>query len=188
MNFVEPIRDPRKIAQVKNLLRGQQRYRDLLLFTVGINSALRISDLLPLKVFDFVTETGEIRPRFTICEEKHNKRNVITINSAIQEALRLYIPFYSGILKPENYIFFRARLSVHPYNEPLGYKRAWQLISQVCHEVGLIGNYGTHTLRKTWAYHARLAGVPMELIMNKLNHDSFAATKRYIGVTDDEIE
>ena len=30
MNFVEPIRDRKKIAQIKNLLRGQQRYRDLL--------------------------------------------------------------------------------------------------------------------------------------------------------------
>jgi hypothetical protein len=46
MNFVEPIRDRKKIAQIKNLLRGQERFRDLLLFTVGINTALRISDLL----------------------------------------------------------------------------------------------------------------------------------------------
>lgn len=48
MNFVEPIRDRKKIAQIKNLLRGEKRYRDLLLFVVGINTALRISDLLPL--------------------------------------------------------------------------------------------------------------------------------------------
>ena len=44
MNFVEPIRDRNKIAQIKNQLRGQRRFRDLLLFTMGINSALRISD------------------------------------------------------------------------------------------------------------------------------------------------
>ena len=49
MNFVEPIRDRKKIAQIKNLLRGQERYRDLLLFVVGINTALRISDLLELQ-------------------------------------------------------------------------------------------------------------------------------------------
>jgi len=48
MNFVEPIRDRKKIAQIKNLLRGQDRYRDLLLFVVGINTALRISDLFKL--------------------------------------------------------------------------------------------------------------------------------------------
>ena len=50
MNFVEPIRDRKKIAQIKNLLRGEKRFRDLLLFTVGINTALRISDLLRLRI------------------------------------------------------------------------------------------------------------------------------------------
>ena len=42
MNFVEPIGDRKKIAQIKNQLRGQQRFRDLLLLVVGINTALRI--------------------------------------------------------------------------------------------------------------------------------------------------
>ena len=53
MKFVEPIRDRKKISQIKNLLRGNENYRDLLLFVLGINSALRISDLLQLKVGDF---------------------------------------------------------------------------------------------------------------------------------------
>jgi len=56
MNFVEPIRDRKKIAQIKNLLRGQQRYRDLLLFVVGINTALRISDLLTLRIGHFLND------------------------------------------------------------------------------------------------------------------------------------
>ena len=51
MIFVEPICDRKKIAQIKNLLRGQKRFRDLLLFVVGINSALRISDLLNLLMY-----------------------------------------------------------------------------------------------------------------------------------------
>jgi hypothetical protein len=49
-NWSEPIRDRKKITQDKNLLRGQHRYRDFLLFVVGINTALRISDLLELQV------------------------------------------------------------------------------------------------------------------------------------------
>ena len=58
MNFVEPIRDRKKIAQIKNQLRGQLRYRDLLLFVVGINTALRISDLLALRVAHFRARSG----------------------------------------------------------------------------------------------------------------------------------
>jgi len=68
MNFVEPIRDRKKISQIKNLLRGQRRFRDLLLFTIGINTALRISDLLQLQIGHFVDETGGICSRFWIKE------------------------------------------------------------------------------------------------------------------------
>ena len=42
MNFVEPIRDRKKLAQTKNMLRGEGRIRDLLLFTVGLNTAADI--------------------------------------------------------------------------------------------------------------------------------------------------
>ena len=56
MNFVEPMRDRKKIAQIKNQLREQRRYRDLLLFVLGINTALRISDLLELQVEHFLDD------------------------------------------------------------------------------------------------------------------------------------
>jgi integrase len=57
----------------------------------------------------------------------------------------------------------------------------------MCYNVGLVRNFGTHTLRKTWGYRARQAGVPLELIMHKLNHSNLAVTKRYLGITDDEF-
>ena len=60
MNFVEPIRDRKKIAQIKNILRGQDRFRDLLLFVVGINTALRISDLLQLQMGHFLDNQQQI--------------------------------------------------------------------------------------------------------------------------------
>lgn len=70
MKFVDPIRDRKKIAQIKNLLRGQHRYRDLLLFVIGINTALRISDLLQLQFNQFVDEEGRIKSKFWIKEQK----------------------------------------------------------------------------------------------------------------------
>ena len=60
MNFVEPIRDRKKIAQIKNQRQGQMHFRDLLLFVVGINTALRISDLLQLQIGHFLDEQGRI--------------------------------------------------------------------------------------------------------------------------------
>ncbi len=90
MNFVEPIRDRKKIAQIKNLLRGQRRFRDLLLFAVGINTALRISDLLQLRIGDFLDDEGRIRRRFWLKEQKRGKRHEVVINESIHAAFDEY--------------------------------------------------------------------------------------------------
>jgi len=187
MNFVEPIRDRKRIAQIKNLLRGQGRYRDLLLFVVGINSALRISDLLRLRISHFVDEHKHIRRRFAIKEEKRGKRQEVVINDSIREALGEYLAAYPGVASdPDNYVFFNSK--ANSFREPIKRGQAWKFITSICQDVGLRGNYGTHSLRKTWGYHARMNGVDLALIMYKLNHASLAYTKRYLGITDDELE
>ena len=174
MNFVEPIRDRKKIAQIKNLLRGKRRYRDLLLFTVGINTALRISDLLQFQVKHFVNDEGGIQKRFWIREQKRGKRQEVVINQSIREVLREYLEaFPDYVEKPDHPIFFNSKT-----HQPIKRGQAWKLITSICEEVGLSGNFGTHSLRKTWGYHARMQGVDLALIMYKLNHNSIAYTKR----------
>lgn len=184
MNYVEPIRDKKKIAQIKNLLRGQHRYRDLLLFVVGINTALRISDLLQLQIGQFVDEAGAIKRRFWIKERKRGKRHEIAINQSIREVLAEYLEEYPHVVKEtRNFLFFNPKTG-----QPIKRGQAWKFITTICKEIGLQGNYGTHSLRKTWGYHARMQGVDLVLIMYKLNHNSIAYTKRYLGITDDELE
>jgi integrase len=184
MNFVEPIRDRKKIAQIKNLLRGQGRYRDLLLFVVGINSALRISDLLQLKITHFLNEKGQIKTRFWIKEQKRGKRHEIAINQSIRDSLTEYLREYPYIAKEgENFLFFNPKT-----NQAIKRGQAWKVFTNICADVGLLGNYGTHSLRKTWGFHARMQGVDLALIMHKLNHESIAYTKRYLGITDDELQ
>lgn len=187
MNFVEPIRDRKKIAQIRNLLRGQGRFRDLLLFVVGINTALRISDLLKLSIGDFVDTDGQIHQRFWIREEKRGKRQEVVINDSVVDALKEYLAAYPTTLaSPNHFVFFN--LKTNDYREPIRRGQAWKSITSICIDVGLRGNFGTHSLRKTWGYHARLSGVDLALIMHKLNHNSLTYTKRYLGITDDELE
>ena len=187
MNFVEPIRDRKKIAQIKNLLRGQKRFRDLLLFAVGINTALRISDLLQLQVNHFLDEQGRVKHRFWIKERKRGKRHEIVINTSIREALDEYLNAFPSITENnDNFVFFSS--STNDYSIPIKRGQAWKFITSICREAGLSGNFGTHSLRKTWGYHARMSGVDLALIMHKLNHESIAYTKRYLGITDDELQ
>ena len=187
MNFVEPIRERKKIAQIKNQLRGQLRYRDLLLFVVGINTALRISDLLDLRVEHFLDDQQRIRRRFWIKEQKRGKRQEVVINNSILEALDEYLSAYPEITGNQtNFIFFNTK--ANGFMRPIRRGQAWKVITTICQQVGLRGNYGTHSLRKTWGYHARMQGVDLALIMHKLNHESIAYTKRYLGITDDELQ
>ena len=51
MEFVDPIKNIAEIKAMKQVLR-QHSQRDLLFFVFGINTGIRVSDLLSLKVSD----------------------------------------------------------------------------------------------------------------------------------------
>jgi integrase len=187
MNFVEPIRDRKKIAQIKNLLRGQKRFRDLLLFVVGINTALRISDLLELRVEHLLDDRQRIRQRFWIKEQKRGKRQEVVVNDSIRQNLEEYLKAYPAVVGDyKHFVFFNSQ--ANSFLQPIRRGQAWKVITTICQQVGLRGNFGTHSLRKTWGYHARMQGVDLALIMHKLNHETIAYTKRYLGITDDELQ
>ena len=92
MNFVEPIQDRKKIAQIKHQIPEQHPYRDLLLLVVGINSALRISDLLTVRVEHLLDDQNRIKLCFWIKEQKRGKRQEVVINSSLKDA-------WKGILR-----------------------------------------------------------------------------------------
>lgn len=187
MKFVEPIRDLRKVSQVKNMLRGDNKIRELLLFELGINSALRLSDLLVVRVGDVFDENNVVKSFFDVKEEKTSKANRITITPKVKKTLEDYKQHYTHVVEnSENYLFFHTKkASIGSFS--IGRKQAWKMISSWCKDVGLNGNFGGHTLRKTWGYQARLQNVPLEIIQHKLNHSSLAVTQRYLGITADEI-
>jgi integrase len=109
------------------------------------------------------------------------------VNESIREALQEYLGAYQGIgERSENYIFFNPK--TNDYSRPIKRGQGWKFITSICREVGLRGNFGTHSLRKTWGYHARMSGIDLALIMHKLNHNSIAYTKRYLRWTDDELQ
>ena len=119
MNFVEPIRDRKKIAQIKNLLRGEGRFRDLLLFTAGINTALRVSDLLRLQIGHFMDDRQSLKHRFQIKEQKQGKRHEVFINTSIREIFKEYLAAYPNIASnPQHFLFFNTK--DNDFAEPIG--------------------------------------------------------------------
>jgi integrase len=182
MNTVEPIKDRMKILAIKRNLKEESNPRNYLLFVMGCNIALRISDLLSLKVKDVIDSKGDIKTYLHIKEKKTGRPAKIYLNNTVKEALIYYLN-KSKAIDPDSYLFKSERS-----NKRLDRVRAWGLIQEWTKAVGLEGErYGTHTLRKTWGYQARKQGLSIEQISEKLGHKSVTVTRHYIGISQEEI-
>ena len=179
MEYVQPIRDLKKIETIKKLLKLKNQ-RDFCLFVLGINSGLRISDLLKLKISD-VLENDKIKVRIRLREKKTNKFKDFPLSSKTKTALKDY-------LKTRNYAenepLFLSRMN----KGFLSRQQAYKIINDVAKEVGIKEKIGTHTLRKTFGYHAYNNGYDITLIQKLFNHSSPSVTLRYIGITQDEMD
>ncbi|MBA7513950.1 Tyrosine recombinase XerC [subsurface metagenome] len=182
MNIVEPIRSENRIKQIRGNLYRQKNPRDYLLFVFGINSGLRIGDILSLRLEDVKDGQGNLKDHLDIREQKTGKTRRVFFNKQIKEALNNYLE-KTGIFKLDRYLFTNEKSKK---NKPITRIRAYQLINSWCREVGIKHKVGGHTLRKTFGYHLRMQGVSIERISNLLNHRNIKVTFRYIGINDDE--
>ena len=180
---VEPIRNWEKIQEIKSLLIAEGRYRDWLLFVLGLNFALRISDLLRLKVSDVYDWDMYPKNRVILREKKTGKENVIAITNGSADTLIQYARLQR--LKYSTDYLFKSRQGG---NRPINRVQAYRIIKDAVNGVGLEDvNIGTHSLRKTWGYFAfKRFNLSLDEIMLKLNHQSIQSTKHYIGLTAEE--
>ncbi len=174
---MEPIRRLEDIRSIKKLLADSPR--DLLLFTMGINNGLRIGDLLQLKVKDVTgVKPGE---HIVVREQKTGKDNILVINKATHKTLLSYLETANPAR--DDYLF-KGRKG----KEPLTVSYANRLVKSWCRQINLRGNYGTHSLRKTFGYIQRVQyGVGFELLCRRFNHSNPAVTMRYLGIEDKEV-
>lgn len=172
MNFVQPIRDPEYIREIKKYLREKSE-RNYMMFQTGINSGLRISDILNLRVSDVK------RPYFNIREQKTDKIKRIAMTPSLQRELKAYI---EG--KEDHEFLFKSREGV---NKPIGRSMAYKILREAAEYVSLDA-IGTHTLRKTFGYHFYKQYKDTALLQEIFNHSSEEITLRYIGINQDIMD
>lgn len=176
---VEPIRDLGAIAAIKHQLRHQPR--NLCLFTLGINTAYRASELLSMTV----GQVGHLKigDRLDVKQRKTQKYRAVTLNNNGYNAIQNWL-VHHPCSTPKAPLFLSQRrhdaLSVGAVNNLV---KAW------CKEADLGGNYGSHTLRKSWGYHQRIqGGTSVALLMEAFGHSSEAQTLAYLCVQNGEIQ
>jgi integrase len=174
---VEPIRNPKDIEAIKKLLQGYPR--DLSLFTLGINNGLRAGDLLKLQVW----QVRLLKPGQTINirEGKTGKDNVLMINRSAYRALQGYL--VSENPKDGDFLF-----ASRTGGKAITIQRVNQLVKSWTKSIHLKGNYGAHTLRKTFGYAQRTRfGIGFEILAKRFNHSSPSITMRYLGIQAAEV-
>ena len=155
--------------------------RNYALITLGLNTALRISDILHLKwdeIYDFERDT--FHTHICVYEQKTGKMNTVILNAKAKEALILYKN--SRSIHPNDYLFTKTT----DYHAPLSRSQAYRIIRLAAQETLHQEHISCHSLRKTFGYHAWKQGTPPALLMDIYNHSSYRITKRYLGIDQDE--
>ncbi len=183
---VNPIKDVKKIRRVKRLMKRDGNYRDLLMFTLGINAGLRISDILGMKWKDLLTKDGQIKDEVRLKEKKTGKTKIFPLNGAVKSAVEMYME-NSKKVSYNSYVFISRKRSKDGKPRPISRVAAWQSINKYCKKAGIDQNVGTHTLRKTFGYHQYKNGTDIAMLQKMLNHSSPQVTLRYIGIEREKL-
>lgn len=171
MSTVEPIRNKFDIAKVEKIL--SEKPRNLLLFTMGTNWGLRISDIIALNVGDVRGKT-----HVQIIEKKTKKAKKMYINSKLKPMIAEFT-----INKADD-----TPLFVTNFGNRLDRFAAYNIIKNACKAAGLEETIGTHTLRKTFGYHHYQQFKDVAILQKIFNHSSPQITLRYIGIEQDQID
>jgi integrase len=174
---VDPIRKIKDIKAISKLTA--ENPRDHLLFIMGINNGLRAADLIKLKVMD--VRYLKIGDTLTIKESKTGKENILVVNKTVHKALRNFLDKVQPA--DDDYLFDSRKGNYHLQSQAVS-----KLVKKWTRTINLKGNYGAHTLRKTWGFIQRTKhGVGFEIICKRYNHSNPAITMRYLGIQDREV-
>lgn len=184
MSTTQPIRDYQALQAFKAYyLKSAPHPRNYTLCILGLNTALRISDILNLQWKDVCNfETKTFRKYLNITERKTGKTNRIVLNNASQTALRYLYRNQSHPPLDNDYLF----QSTKSLGRPLSRYQAYRIISSAAVKSGMDERISCHSLRKTFGYYAWKQGTPPAMLMNIYNHSSYQITKRYLGIEQDD--
>ncbi len=174
---VDPIRKQKDIRSISRLLKSNPR--NYLLWVMGINNGIRTNDLVQLRYNQ--VEGLKAGAVIKIVESKTGKPNVLVINKSVYKSLQLYIKEVNP--DSDDYLFKSRKGNGHISSQSVG-----RMIRSWAEAINLKGQYGAHTLRKTFGFQQRVQyGAGYEILCKRYNHSSPAVTMRYLGIEDREV-
>jgi len=171
-HMAEPIRSKDDIHKIEKYLK-EHNERDYVIWVLGLNSGLRVSDIVGLNVSDVVNQT-----HIYIIEKKTQKKKAFYINDKLKKVLESYTkgkkldePLFTGV-----------------QGKRLNRSQVYRFIVHTCKELGIKAKVSTHTMRRTFGYHHYQKFKDAVILQKIFNHSSQRITLMYIGVEQDEID
>lgn len=174
------------LTKIRNYFFRKEKFVILALINVGINVALRISDLGNLK-FEDITKEWKVK----IKEKKTGKYKYIKLNAICKNNMNQLKVIYNdrGIL-PTGYIFksLNREYLKKGIDKSLNTSSVSKYFVKARIDLKIPYAIGTHSLRKTWGYNVYRRTKDIAPIMKVLNHSSASQTLKYIGIDQEEID
>lgn len=126
-----------------------------------------------------VTKEGD---DFELKEKKTGKSRQLTLNKSVVEAVQALLA--AGQHDDDHTPLFCSQRG----NKGLTVPSIHRLVKGWCEEINLKGNYGSHSLRKTFGYQHRIAGTSIPELMTMFNHSTQKQTLDYLCVQAEEIK
>lgn len=173
----------KEIWAIRVRLQLADKKRDLALFNLAIDSKLRGSDLVKIKVSD-VSNSGAVATRAMVMQQKTGRPVQFEITANTKEALEDWIST-SNLGGSDN--LFPSRVSSSPHITTRQYAR---IVESWVTDIGLdSAAYGTHSLRRTKPTLIYKRTHNLRAVQLLLGHTKLESTVRYLGIeVDDALE
>jgi len=161
-------------------LQVANRFRDLALFNLAIDSKLRACDLVSLKVRD-IHHGGQVLKRAKIVQQKTHQPVQFEITTQTGDSLSQWIMIQG--LTPNSWVFpsrsnAQRHISTRQYN---------RIVHQWIESIGLDSSlYGTHSLRRTKVAMIYRKTGNLRAVQLLLGHTKLESTVRYLGIEVDD--
>ena len=180
MKIVEAIKDVKKIRRMQALILNLGTCKEYAFVKVGLNTGLRVSDIIKLTWDDLEMNDNFIY--IDLKEKKTGKSKRIKLNGELRQTLNELRE-----LHPTDFWVFQSE-SNNANGHHWTRQTPYDFLNKFGKLAGITTRIGTHTLRKSFGYHNYKRGIDLSYLQKIFNHATPRQTLDYIGITQDEID
>jgi integrase len=171
--------EPKHVWSIRVRLEIARSWRDLVIFNLAIDSKLRASDLVKLRLDD-ICSGAMVRHRATIVQRKTGRPVQFEITEQSRGSIDAWLPV---LRTTDSRYLFPSRLHASPHISTRQYTR---LVHRWVESIGLESvSYGTHSMRRTKAAQIYRKTGNLRAVQLLLGHTKLESTVRYLGIEVD---